>query len=143
MPVKKGPAILLGSFVGLGAGIGIYWYVKKAKTRIVTLSVSPATGQICTTIFTATGKVTDGFGRPVANAQVWLWANGSKADIPAVTGPDGSYRFLFCFITGGAHVPSDFTDTITMKAQVDNYFSPETSITLTGTACQSCTSCQA
>jgi len=119
-PVKPA-TIILGSVVGIGGGIGLYFLIQKMRQRTLTLSVTPTTGTVCETLFRASGRLTDGFGRGIPNTQITLVSNeGTKVEdkVTLVTGSDGSYEHIWQYVTDGRHITETKTVPQTLRAYV-------------------------
>jgi hypothetical protein len=144
--VKAKPAtVMLGSVLAIGGGFGLYWLISKMRQRTLTLSVTPTSGTVCETTFTAKGRLTDGFGRGIANTQITIVSNeGTNAEskVTVVTGPDGSYSDTWRYSTGGQHITKDLTDLpqtlrayVTIQPQIT---SPIVTIKVSAPYCSQC-----
>lgn len=142
MAKVKPATMVLASVVAVGGGLMGYWGIRKLLTQNVTLSVTPTTGVVCQTWFTAKGRVTDGFGRGIPNVQVTLVSNEGTAvehKIIIATGPDGSFSYSWRYGTGGQHIGTNITGAVqTLRAYTAKASSPIVRVTVDAPACTQC-----
>ncbi len=136
--VKPAQTVLLG-VVGIGGAFGGYFLWQKMKQRAITLTVSPTDIKVCETTFTTSGTVTDGLGRPVANAQVYLYLDGTKSSESMTTDAAGNFTGTWRLVTGGKHVDKDISGPATITAGIeDKWFSNPVSVTVSASYCTQC-----
>jgi hypothetical protein len=120
-----------------GVGVGVTFYIMKLKQRILTLTADKAQAKVCTDWVTFTGTVTDGFGKPVANETITVYADGEQ--IGTVNSDmNGNFGFRLFWHTNNKHLDHDGSGTVNITACVGKYCSPPVSVLVTWTACTQC-----
>jgi hypothetical protein len=121
----------------VGVGFGLTFYLMKAKQRVITLTADKTTAGVCIDWVTFTGTVTDGFGRPVANETVTIFADGqSIGDVQ--TDVNGNFGFRIFWHTNNQHIDRSGSENWAFTACVGKYCSAPVNIVVSYTSCTQC-----
>jgi hypothetical protein len=146
MPEVSPKTVALIAVPMVGAGFGVTFVVMKLKQRIITLASDRTSVAVCVpeqTYANFSGTVTDGFGRPVAQETVTVYADGQEVPSapgqpPIKTDMNGNFAFRIVWSSGGEHINQSGSATISITACVGKYCSPPVPINVSWTACSQC-----